>query len=420
MEKIAQVRWLQNVHLRALCCAALVGLAAPFYFTPLEGDYRISVGALAMGILLLCANRAHTFEFCILCGLFTFMGRIVLTLALGHTFVDAWQNHGATLMFYLVYGVLLEVFLKKDEAPLRLLVKLMAADVLGNIAEAVCRAEVSHSIFAVICAAALLRASLSVGCYLLVSANHRYIVEKERQRRYDRLCLLLSQIRVENFYLQKTSTEIDRIMRLSFSLYDTHKQDAEVSEQALEISRSIHEVGKDARRVRQGLDALISAEERQNMSLEEIFSILEENTRHLLEPFGGRVAAAFKLEGSVRVGQCYGLLAVLNNLITNALDACGERGCVRVKGAVRGENAVFVVQDDGCGIDPELIAYIFDPGFTTKFDAETGKASTGIGLNHVQNVVRHMDGKISVDSAPGKGTAFTVTLPLRGLAEQNF
>ncbi len=66
------------------------------------------------------------------------------------------------------------------------------------------------------------------------------------------------------------------------------------------------------------------------------------------------------------------------------------------------------MQDNGKGIPPEVLPKIFDPFFTTK---DVGKG-TGLGLSIVYKIIEQHGGNISVDSAVGIGTKFTVVLPL--------
>lgn len=420
MNSMLKLNWVKDARMRTLLCAAVVGMSAPFYFTPLDGEFRLSLGVLVMGTLVLAWNKEHAFEVCALSGCFTIGVRIFLDLMFGHSLLSSLQDHTATLAFYLVYGGMCSVLLGKNDSTVKLFLKLAFADMIGNITESLFRVELSPNILIAIGTAGIFRALLSVAFSEVFAAHRLYVLQSERQLRYDRICLLLSQVRVENFYLQKTTTEIDRIMRLSFALYDANRDKPEVREQALEISRSIHEVGKDTRRVRQGLEAMISGVEQQRMTLSEIIRILSENTQHMLEPFQGKLTVTFDATTDFYVGQCYGLLAVLNNLITNALDACNGSGHVEITARSENELATFTVRDNGSGIDPELLPYIFNPGFTTKFDSETGHASTGIGLNHVQNLVQHLGGTINIESECGAYTLFTITIPISSLSQQTY
>lgn len=96
------------------------------------------------------------------------------------------------------------------------------------------------------------------------------------------------------------------------------------------------------------------------------------------------------------------------NILRNAVDACGEKGNIWVRsyeedGAVRVE-----IEDDGSGIPPELIGKIFDPFFTTK---EVG-SGFGLGLAIANSIMHKHGGLIEVESTPGKGSKFTLVLPL--------
>lgn len=98
---------------------------------------------------------------------------------------------------------------------------------------------------------------------------------------------------------------------------------------------------------------------------------------------------------------------VLLNLVINAVHAMPGGGVLGV-GLKRVDRGVSVtVSDTGHGIDPQHLSKIFDPFFTTK---EVGKG-TGLGLTVVHGIVQEHGGAIDVESLPGRGTTFTLTLP---------
>jgi two-component system sensor histidine kinase HydH len=97
---------------------------------------------------------------------------------------------------------------------------------------------------------------------------------------------------------------------------------------------------------------------------------------------------------------------VLWNLLGNAADATAAGGRIAVDLRRAGERALLAVTDSGAGIAAEDLARIFDPFFTTK------ERGTGLGLAIVHRVVEAHGGRISVQSEPGKGSTFSVSLPL--------
>jgi signal transduction histidine kinase len=70
------------------------------------------------------------------------------------------------------------------------------------------------------------------------------------------------------------------------------------------------------------------------------------------------------------------------------------------------------VRDTGCGMTPDTLRRIFEPYYTTKHGPDaSGKGGTGLGLSMCRDILEAHRGKIRVESAPGKGTAFTIRLP---------
>ena len=96
-------------------------------------------------------------------------------------------------------------------------------------------------------------------------------------------------------------------------------------------------------------------------------------------------------------------------MVLNALQAMPEGGQLTVASSVApGGQAVQVrIKDTGCGIPRDKIDRVFDPFFTTK---ETGKG-TGLGLSVSHGIIEQHKGETAVESSPGEGTTFTVTIP---------
>ncbi|HEY1601660.1 MAG TPA: ATP-binding protein [Pirellulales bacterium] len=106
---------------------------------------------------------------------------------------------------------------------------------------------------------------------------------------------------------------------------------------------------------------------------------------------------------------------VLLNLLINARQAMPQGGRVVIKLSLDADNDMvdLIVRDNGCGMSPDVMRRIFDPFYTTKKGPDaSGKGGTGLGLSMCREILEAHHGRIRVDSTPGKGTAFTLKLPI--------
>jgi two-component system NtrC family sensor kinase len=128
----------------------------------------------------------------------------------------------------------------------------------------------------------------------------------------------------------------------------------------------------------------------------------------------------------MRVVKQYGILpkvqclpARLNqvflNILMNAAQAIDKDGTITLQTGAQDEEIWISISDTGKGIPAEHLERIFEPFFTTKPPGE----GTGLGLSLSYSIVRRHRGRIEVKSSPGRGTTFTVHLPVRGHADAN-
>jgi signal transduction histidine kinase len=107
---------------------------------------------------------------------------------------------------------------------------------------------------------------------------------------------------------------------------------------------------------------------------------------------------------------CHGgqIAQVFLNILLNAVQAIDQEGVIDITTAMTGDSVCVTIEDSGCGIAPEVLPKIYDPFFTTK---EVGQG-TGLGLGICYAIVREHQGDIRVTSRLGRGTKFTITLPV--------
>lgn len=107
---------------------------------------------------------------------------------------------------------------------------------------------------------------------------------------------------------------------------------------------------------------------------------------------------------------------VFMNLVVNASHAItADRGTITIQTRHENDEVIIKVSDTGSGIPPDVLPKIFDPFFTTK---PIGKG-TGLGLSLSYGIIKKHNGEIRVDSELGKGTTFTIRLPIEHIHDES-
>jgi signal transduction histidine kinase len=134
---------------------------------------------------------------------------------------------------------------------------------------------------------------------------------------------------------------------------------------------------------------------------------LSKHRVHVEKRFHGRPVA------TVSAGQ---IEQILLNLIINARQAMPNGGRLRIDVRENTDAGTVEVRiaDSGVGIPPEQLRMIFEPFYTTKAPDEQGRGGTGLGLSVCRQIIEQHHGRIRVESVMGKGSTFTVKLPLHG------
>jgi two-component system sensor histidine kinase HydH len=101
------------------------------------------------------------------------------------------------------------------------------------------------------------------------------------------------------------------------------------------------------------------------------------------------------------------LKQVILNLFINAQQAMSEGGELMIRTNRQGEDAVIQINDTGRGITPEELPHIFDVYYSSRLNGR------GLGLPTAKKIVESHGGTITVNSTPGKGTSFTILLPIQ-------
>lgn len=398
----------------------LITLFAQVYFYPFQSDLKLSIGVIIFNFVILSREDIEEITLGVLCGIGVLLVRTIINVLIFKS--EIYQGmifNFPSFLYYLILGILIKatkIRQHKDNIIYSFLL-LAILDSLSNIFEALIRRNVSIKVLKVIVLAAIIR---SLIVYLLSLAHKKeklYILKKEHQERYTQLNLLMSNIQSELFYLKKSMKDIEKVMGESYSLYQEYSNEEKLKEKTLNIAREVHEIKKDYHRVTGGLEDLINSVENQEvMTLSTVFTIIKDNTNRYINANRLSVKLQFSFEKDFEIIPYYSLFAILNNLIINSIEACEDNCNIDVIEQESDGNIYIKVVDNGRGIEEEVLPYIFNPGFTTKFQEETGASSTGIGLAHVKNIIENLKGAISVESKLQEGTTFLVRIPKNSLS----
>jgi len=187
---------------------------------------------------------------------------------------------------------------------------------------------------------------------------------------------------------------------------------AELLEQLEGSTRRVSKIQTAAERCKIIVDDLLAFSRQSPGALRKV--LLDEVVDRTFELLGmhfkqTRIEIVREIPAALAVwGNANQLQQVLTNIALNSAQAMDQGGELRIRAHKNSAGAAtLIISDTGPGIPRKHLDKIFDPFFTTK---PTG-LGTGLGLSIVYGIVEHHGGRITVDSEPGQGTTFTITLP---------
>lgn len=148
--------------------------------------------------------------------------------------------------------------------------------------------------------------------------------------------------------------------------------------------------------------------------VEEVLTLCDKDLRN------HRITVEKRFEGNPKANVVPGQIEqIFLNLVINARQAMTSGGKLRVEVFVNPQTNLVEIKfaDSGCGIPADKLRQIFEPFYTTKRPDTEGHGGTGLGLSVCRQIIEQHQGRIRVESLVGKGTIFTVKLPLESPEE---
>lgn len=411
---------------RRVLVGMATALSSQLYLSAWAEGFRVSAAAVLYPLLLVTLMRdSHQPDAGAVTALCVAGLRVLVDLFRGAALPSALVLEYPGGLFYLCYDCLLCLLLRdrRSASWAKLALSFWLCDFLSNTLNLLLSSRLSLQAgaesFLTLAWLALARSAAAVFLLWAIRSYRQLLLHEEHEQRYRRLFLMTADLKTELYFLKKDAEDIEVVMSNAYQLYeqlDRQQASEELAALALSIARDVHEVKKDNLRIIRGLeDEVADVYDHEAMELSDLLNILEVTTRQFL----GKRRADIRLECRCLekrpVREHYRLLSILKNLVTNAVEAIQAdtgRGTVRVEVRREGDVLLLTVADDGPGIPPRAMKMLFEVGYSTKFDPNTGDINRGVGLPAVQFIVAELGGTIGVDSTPREGAAFRVALPL--------
>lgn len=406
-----------------LLIAACVALASQFnlrYYVP---GFIITLSVILLPIFLYNYVELNPIIVCFTTGIISPFFRGLIEYLEIRDLMTTWIMVGPDISFYYAYGIFFYLIYYRagKEDITRFATAAFFCDFLSNMMEMSVRTKVigmNIDIIKNLMAIAAIRAFIALGVIISIKHYRAFLVKMEHEERYRRLVMLTSSFKSEIYFMSKNIKEIEDVMKKSYYAYKIISESnypEELKHLALDISKDVHEIKKGYLRIISGLEEISKDKiDETSMSIRDIISILEIDTRDYIRSKKLDIETYFNTKVDFDVEEHYYLMSILRNLITNSIEALEKRkrGFIKLNVYESGEDYVFSVADNGEGIKPSNIDYIFNPGFSTKFDESTGNIGRGLGLALVKDLTDSIfDGSITVQSEVNNGTSFTITIP---------
>lgn len=426
---------------RLFLMVAVSSIASQIYVNMFVDGFIIALSVVMMGIFLYIFKDLDCIKACFLIGIFSPLVRLLIVLWQGEDMLQAARLVLPDMAFFFSYALIFGVLFHSlgYDSYGKFYLRLAFSDFLSNCMEMLVRFFIFHQFFTLerlfgLIILALMR-SFVILLVCIASDLYRSLLEKsEDDKNYKKLVLMASTFNSEVYFMEKNMNEIEAVMKNAFLLYKTLEREnypKNLQHLSLEIAKDIHEIKKGYRRVIMGLqDNFLSDFKGTSLHLSDILKILSADVDKNVSLRNISVSFTYSFDVNYIIENHFSFMSILRNLVGNSLDAIEgshqRRGEISVRcqevagdGADTGrKSCVITVYDNGPGIPEGDIDVLFEPGFSTKYNEQTGDINRGLGLTLVKDLLTdQFHGEISVVSSTGaagrghRGATFTLRIP---------
>lgn len=442
----------------AIIMAVLVALGSQVFVSLFIDGFIITFAVVILGVFMFRYNKLNPLLAGLIVGIVSPLFRFCILYFKGGSLEQSFNLVFPDVFFYIAYGLIFYIFLllTKRSYDSRYnygyyFIAVSACDFLSNIVEILVRqgSLASNDILSKLLFIAIGRTVVVISIIATLDAYNSLLRREEHQERYKRLMIMTSIFRSEVYFMQKNMADIEEAMKKAFILYrDLEKESTppEIKLLALDVSKSIHEIKKGYISVIKGLSHhFLKDFSQSNITMRDVLSILSLDISDWIKQRKLDTIFTYKCRENFSVNDHFSLMSIIRNLVLNSLDSLWgiEHGTVRIDvfsdshisphaliSPKLGANVymasdcayeeidswVISIVDNGSGIGGDDLGIIFNPGYSTKFDEDTGDIYRGVGLSIVRDLVcNKFKGHLSVESKEGFYTKFLIRIPKENL-----
>lgn len=409
---------------KMLLIALLDALVSEVYLNFLGEGFRISIAVILLPIIYYFNRKVNPLVTAFYVGVVGLLFRGVLAYAALGNFTEGIVDDAYIMIFDLVYGLIYYfMFTRRNDKSLTFwFFTILLADFSANTMELFTRVGVidgeSIHLLNTLLLVAVIRSLIAIVVILVCKAYKRLLSREEHEERYRNLLTFISDLKGELYFMKSNMESIETVMGDAYTLFENLTDEGHKDQElALQIAKDVHEIKKNYYRVVTGIEQISQSTLEYNyMSLHELFSLLETSMSRELELKNRQIDIFFNSKDNILVKQHYMIMSILRNLVANAIESMDEKsyGRIDVNHIIIERDHLFTIVDNGKGIKEKDLPYIFDSGYSTKFNQVTGDIYRGLGLTLVKDIVeKTFGGKISVASIIGKGTRIELIIPAK-------
>ncbi len=404
--------------------ALIDAFATQIYIDIFSNNFRISFAVLLLPVIYFFNRKLNPVVGALYIGFSGIFFRAVIGFSEFGGILPSIAADYQIFFFDIAYGLIYYFFLynKKDYNITTWLLVVFSGDLLANIVEVILRigisniAEFSDKIY-ILFYVALFRTIIAILIVLIIQSYRMFLLKSEHNQRYQKLLIRISDLESELYFINRNMEQIENVMFKAYDLYeDADKLERKfIKSNTLDIATDIHEIKKNYINIYNGIKEITDKDKTINeIHIYDLMNMLFNNLNKM--SIAQDINLKLHLNSNYIIKESYYFLSIIRNILMNGIDALKESKQLEKAITMYEVNAenhyIYKIIDNGPGIDKEDIGEIFIPGYSTKFNEESGDSNRGLGLYIVSELVENIyNGEIKVQSEKYKRTEFTIILP---------